>query len=170
MALVLRTSTFVSINLQMSFLDINCYTSNHLSLFDIKTPAFKHLVAMKLHDSNHLPAEAVTEQKVVITVMILILSSACNKKRDKRRDYQYGVLSILTANIFSTRSLKPSNRMKMRVCFYINDFEIYMRAPKEVQIVYRLFLVNCYLLHVTSDALQILPTSVMFYYCVRYDF
>ena len=41
---------------------------------------------MKLHDSNHLMAEAVTEQKVVITVMILILSSACNKKRDETGD------------------------------------------------------------------------------------
>ena len=41
---------------------------------------------MKLHDRNHLIAEAVTEQKVVITVMILILSSAYNKKQDERRD------------------------------------------------------------------------------------
>ena len=65
---------------------LNCYTSIHLSCFDIKTQAFKHLVGKKLHDSNHLMAEAVTEQKVVITVMILILSSCYNKKRDKRRN------------------------------------------------------------------------------------
>ena len=41
---------------------------------------------MKLYDSNHLIAEAVTEQKVAITVMILISSLCYKKKRDKMRD------------------------------------------------------------------------------------
>ena len=38
---------------------------------------------MKLYDSNHLIAEAVTEQKVAITVMILI-SSLCYKKSETK--------------------------------------------------------------------------------------
>ena len=74
-------SSIRDFRVQMSFKGINCFTSNHLSLFDIKTQEFKHLVAMKLHDSNHLIAEAVTEQKVVITIMILILS-LCHKKSE----------------------------------------------------------------------------------------
>ena len=74
-------SSIRDFRVQMSFKGINCFTSNHLSLFDIKTPEIKHLVAMKLHDSNHLIAEAVTEQKVVITIMILILS-LCHKKSE----------------------------------------------------------------------------------------
>ena len=58
-----------------------------MSLFDIITPAFKHLIAMKLYDSNHLKAEAVTEQKSGYYGNDSdFIFNVIKKKRDKRRD------------------------------------------------------------------------------------